>query len=158
MWKEEKKNLFPNSHLRSHRAPAASICRKRDCRWALQRADCLPSLTAPGHHGLQMQIQAESLQVGGNGVRILIIMQIAAVNREPTDVYQERSILEALDPQPSDLASLGLTVPGNPQRKYVPYAISTRGLRIHIGDWQNENNILKRTFTDLPGVLLCAST
>lgn len=62
---------------------------------------------------------------GGCGDRMLIRMQIAAVNREPTDAYQGRSILEALDPQPSDLASLDLIVPYNPQRKYTPYTIST---------------------------------
>lgn len=118
----------------------------------------IPFLTAPGHHGLRMQTQAESLQVGGNGDRMLIRMQIAAVNREPTDAYQERSVLEALDPQPSDLASPGLTVSNKPQRRCVPYTMATGWLKIHIGDWQNENNILKKTFTDLPRVLLCAST
>ena len=32
--------------------------------------------------------------------------------------------VEALDPQPSNLASLGLIVPHNAQRKYAPYVIS----------------------------------
>lgn len=76
-------------------------------------------------------------------------------------MYQDRSILEALDPQPFDLASLGLIVPYNPQRKwrkYAPYTLPTGQLKIHTGDWHKENNILKRTFTDLPGVLLCVST
>ena len=94
----------------------------------------------------------------GDGGRMLIRMQIAAVNRQPTDVYQERSKLEALDPQPSDLASLGLIVPHNAQRKYAPYVISISWLRIYMSDEQNKNNILKRTFTGLPGVLLCAFT
>lgn len=89
---------------------------------------------------------------------MLIRMQIAAVNRQPTDVYQERSKLEALDPQPSDLASLGLIVPHNAQRKYAPYVISISWLRIYMSDEQNKHNILKRTFTGLPGVLLCAFT
>ena len=65
---------------------------------------------------------------------MLIRMQNGAVNREPTDVYQGRSKLEALDPQPSDLASLGLIVPHNAQRKYAPYVISIGWLRIHVSD------------------------
>lgn len=70
----------------------------------------------------------------GDGGGMLIRMQIGAVNREPTDVYQGRSKLEALDPQPSDLASLGLIVPHNAQRKYAPYVISIGWLRIHVSD------------------------
>lgn len=89
---------------------------------------------------------------------MLIRTQSAEVNREPTDMYRDRSILEALDPQLFDLASLGLIVPYNPQRKYAPYTLPTGQQKIHTGDWHKENNILKRTFTDLPGVLLCVST
>lgn len=85
-------------------------------------------------------------------------MQITDMNRQPTDMCHNRSILEALDPQTPDLTSLVLIVPYNSQRKYAPYTLPTGQLRIHVGDWHKENNILKRTFTDLPGVLLCVST
>lgn len=69
-------------------------------------------------------------------------------------MHHVRSILEALDPQLSDLAPLALVVPHNPQRIHTPYTIITGWLGIQLGDWQKENNILERTCMHFPEVLL----
>lgn len=86
-------------------------------------------------------------------------MHTAEVNREPKDVCQDASILAALDPQPLELASLGVIVPCTRQRKYVPYTSPAGQLIIHISDWQkrephSEENLHRLAWDSALGVHL----
>lgn len=74
-------------------------------------------------------------------------------------MFQDGSILVALDPQPLELALLSIIVPCTRQRKYVPYTIPASQLRIHISNWQkrephSEENLHQLAWDSALGVHL----
>lgn len=113
----------------------------------------LCSLVTIGYRCRQRQ---KAYRCGGWG-RMLIRIQIKSSEQRAYRCTRKGLSWKHLTPQPSDLASLGLIVPHNAQRKYAPY-VHFHQLAEESLHKQNKNNILKRTFTDSPGVLLCVTS
>lgn len=99
LWKEEGKIILCSSHLCSHGAPVCLFAGKGPVAGLFTEQSPFPA--APGHHGLPTG-SGRKPTGGGKWDRMLIRMQVEEGNREPMDMYQGRSILEALNPQTSD--------------------------------------------------------